>query len=1312
MFTLKNILLTLLFIVFIGILYKYFSKPVEPMTVSELTKQFQGFQTMDKDKQAMDTYCFSATKGVCRRRGALSNDPNARYLIGKSLKLNWPEKNTEYEIIAVITGNPYGSTPIGTQQKGTDIYDVITNQARWSAKLNALKVGYIYASNHFAYGKKDIISSVLSKQSSGINSILTFHGQSQVLLSDHVNNKIIKKLPDGTPLKKQLQSSYTNLKKTNDAINNFELKKNMSSADKKVLTKLKFQRAGEMVIQKNNIGKGIEVLEEGDWKLDPNKKANFYKKFKKLAKKEIKYEARINKKKGKISKKPEKKRLKAEIKLKKKIGKRERKFEVKRTKIEVRKKKFEANKLQKAQRSEARAASRAAQRAASRGTVRGAVRVGAGRTAKLLKVGLKYSTRFAKVLGKFAISAMTGPVAIVIGAAMTVWDVWDAFKNDILLMKSGDYCSRTKGTASTKDAELLNTLITEIRFKRKFQTLKQFLIEKGTQINNISDSEKKKLYREHHETIKKQLKIANDKKFKGRKTPTENLYKNGVIEENTRYTMYLNNFDQILNYLVPYKYMVNVDRKEPLANDKKKIINPNYTYLRDPKNRRHLDNVMHCTWDTLTQRYSDTGMVKGSTMNIYNMGLSAGAANTEVKVKQAIKEFITGEDKNMDQWDDKIYNGKYLKYMDGERFVDKLNRKVARKTLLQLMSQELLSVLAKNRSIYDSKSKVLRLLNESGVDDGRCYYHLYDAVDEDGRGGELLTPNIWCPEFTNISAKDENPQKISRANLREKNLNKWKNGRKIPDVIKKWDKIGKNWGVPYSETDYDYLPAKFSNYSSGDLYAPQQEQKDLIDNNKKFNYLGIKTEKDLQNGWKKNNHRKILKYYYNPISVFMPSMIKYNKEVKSLIKKRLKGKLNEEEGLFLENLTYLMPIQGNNHENMLDKKEKYRWDVVESTFLKKPTRMSCAPYITNVTKPNIDWEDPLGDNYKDGTGNNPSSTYISKSDNEDYDDIATPVNGRPKNTNNLMWPPYYITKEGEGMYRCMKRDLDSVSEKGKKNWETGNPRTTKNMWKEVDEKISNAPLITSMYTYSLYTYTYKVDSNGKLVSDEECVFGNIDDKDATPNKEGMYPVKLENTMDDNEHIDMVDVQLQIKELLFDSYEKSSEEYDKMMTCKFTDKAKANKSTCVPKQRVKCAGFKNNKTGKEKISKQFDNFKKKKTKIETPEDYKDTLNFLKCYRKVLHGLDKTEVKHLPNINEHDYLTQALIDYASSPSRIKDNKYCKEVKKQMSTSNNSSYTLNTKSVEAQADKLSKIEGDKLRDNLYNCNKEIGKFINEIY
>ena len=62
--------------------------------------------------------------------------------------------------------------------------------------------------------------------------------------------------------------------------------------------------------------------------------------------------------------------------------------------------------------------------------------------------------------------------------------------------------------------------------------------------------------------------------------------------------------------------------------------------------------------------------------------------------------------------------------------------------------------------------------------------------------------------------------------------------------------------------------------------------------------------------------------------------------------------------------------------------------------------------------------------------------------------------------------------------------------------------------------------------------------------------------------------------------------------------------------------------------------------------------------------------------------------------------------------KDSKYCNEVKKQMSVSNSASYTLNPEAVEARANTLSKVEGIKLRENLYNCTKEIGKDIDEIY
>jgi len=1321
MFTLKNILLTLLFVVFIGILYKYFTKPVEPFTVAEFTKKFQGFSTIEKDKHAMDTYCFSTNKGVCRRRGALSNNKHARYLIGKSLNLNWPQKKdktkTEYEIVAVITGNPYGTRPIGQQGKGADAFTTITGVAMMNAQMTALRLGISYTLN-FAGGRKDITMNILSNTHSHVGSVLSAKGHADILLSDPIQKNIIKKLPKNTRLTRRIQGSFDKLKDVNDKINSLELefKKTPTTAGKKEIDALKTTRLKNITAHQTNIKEAITYFKRpptnldngGIWYKSSDKEQDFMDEFKKESKKTLTHESKLDKRQNKINKLKDGSRRKAwkqksydkkirktRIQHDKKASKDAKKL-VKKTKYLASKKglaatakadKKAAKVALKATKLADKRAAKVAARAAAR-TAREATRAGrmVNNTLKIVK-GV---SDVAKIGGSVLKSVLFGPIGAVLGAALTIYDIWDAYKNDIKLMSSGDYCNRTKDRPAPKDVDIMDTLITEIRLKRKFPSIKQYIVTEGKKMAGFTEAEKISTYRK---SIDDELKIANRDKFGARGPPKgKDPYKLGVIDENTRYTMYLNNFEQILNYLVPYKYLVDIKGNAIKNNRNLKVKNPNYIYLLKKQNRRHLDNVVHCAYNTLTMDYYDLG---GKKDNVFQ------------------RTFSSDLEDGVDDWKNEVYSGKFSSFMEGDSDDDISNRKKARETLLQYMSQELLGVLAKNRVIYDRTDKVLRLLNESGVDDGRCYYHLYNDIDDETNRTTmtLRSPKIWCPEFTNLKNKDDVARTISLANLKAVTKNPvsdtWKNGRGEIIHYKDWKKISNSWGAP--STGDLYKPAKFSEYSTGNMYAPHAEKTDLIKNNDKFEYDKI-TDENLKNGWKKNKHRKILKYFHNPISVFMPTTIEYNHKVR----KKIKTRLNIHNDKFFNGLTYLMPVQGGDHKSITISSEqsKFRWDVISDTFLKKPTRMSCSPYMTNVTKPNIDSEDPLLNKYKDGAGNNPTKAY--SPNNSDYGDRLSTDMGRPKNTNESMWPQYYISKEGSGIYRCMKRDLDpkaKPSEQGPYYWRTGNPRKSRKQWGDVDEIISNAPLISSMYTYNLYTYTYKVE-DGKFVSDEECVFGT--DVKSRHNANGtryqLEPEKLENANVSDKHINMVDIQLQIKDHLFDSYEKSSKEYDRIMTCKFTDKAKANKSTCVPKQRVKCAGFKNDKIGKEKISKQFDNFKEKKTKI-TAANYKETLNFLKCYRKVLNELDKTELKHLPNINEHDYLTQALIDYTISPSRTKDSKYCNEVKKQMSASG-VSVSLNPVAVEAQAKKLSKVEGIKLRENLYNCTKEIGKDIDEIY
>ena len=61
-------------------------------------------------------------KEVCHTRGALSDNSDAIKLTGRVIKLDWPIKGTEYEILSVITGQPYNKIELDNKTDEEDFY--------------------------------------------------------------------------------------------------------------------------------------------------------------------------------------------------------------------------------------------------------------------------------------------------------------------------------------------------------------------------------------------------------------------------------------------------------------------------------------------------------------------------------------------------------------------------------------------------------------------------------------------------------------------------------------------------------------------------------------------------------------------------------------------------------------------------------------------------------------------------------------------------------------------------------------------------------------------------------------------------------------------------------------------------------------------------------------------------------------------------------------------------------------------------------------------------------------------------------------
>ena len=105
---------------------------------SELKQKFGSFlgDPYMREHQGMKS-CYETKSGakVCRRRGALSNNPDATALIGEIISVPWPQAyklpDQKYKIVSVMTGDPYFSdifTP-GPSDNPDDFYQNLAKTA-------------------------------------------------------------------------------------------------------------------------------------------------------------------------------------------------------------------------------------------------------------------------------------------------------------------------------------------------------------------------------------------------------------------------------------------------------------------------------------------------------------------------------------------------------------------------------------------------------------------------------------------------------------------------------------------------------------------------------------------------------------------------------------------------------------------------------------------------------------------------------------------------------------------------------------------------------------------------------------------------------------------------------------------------------------------------------------------------------------------------------------------------------------------------------------------------------------------------------
>jgi len=79
-------------------------------------------------KKAMKVCSKINGKEVCHSRGSLSGNSDAIKLTGRAIKLDWPSKGTEYEILSVVTGQPYDKIGIDSKTDDEDFYFFGTTQ--------------------------------------------------------------------------------------------------------------------------------------------------------------------------------------------------------------------------------------------------------------------------------------------------------------------------------------------------------------------------------------------------------------------------------------------------------------------------------------------------------------------------------------------------------------------------------------------------------------------------------------------------------------------------------------------------------------------------------------------------------------------------------------------------------------------------------------------------------------------------------------------------------------------------------------------------------------------------------------------------------------------------------------------------------------------------------------------------------------------------------------------------------------------------------------------------------------------------------